>query len=262
MDFRNQFLIGLRSGGAEGEGDRPEIKIEQAVAVRTLDIIVPLRRCPRDQLDLACIEAEPFIRRALRWLLGPCIGEEDTRRGALDQARRNRACGDVRQALRREHDRDILLAQRLQPVAQAACKHRMIEEQPGLIEDKQGRPAIESAFQLRKEMCQHRRREPLVLHQRVHFETEDVSVSQTVLIGVEQRAVGSGERIGLKCLPEFRRLDQGRKPGECALRDRCRAKALQRRPDGLFDLWCDGDVLLSDEAEHPSLRFGEPSFAA
>ncbi len=89
----------------------------------------------------------------------------------------------------------------------------MIEKEPGLIEDEQGRSAVEPGFELREQMCKHGRGEPLVLHQRVHFEAKHVSVGKTVFFGVEQRAIGPGQRIGFQRLPELRHLDERGKPG-------------------------------------------------
>ena len=80
----------------------------------------------------------------------------------------------------------------------------MIKEEPGLVEDQQGRPAVEPGLEFREQVCQHGCREPLFLHQGVHFEAEHVAGCQTVLIGIEQRAIGADERIGFQRLSEFR----------------------------------------------------------
>src|SRR5256885_10119979 len=42
-----------------------------------------------------------------------------------------------RSALRGEDDADVLLAQRLEPLADARRKHRIVKEQPRLVEDQQ-----------------------------------------------------------------------------------------------------------------------------
>ena len=46
---------------AQRERDRTQPQFEQPVAARRLQIIMPLRRCPADQLDLPVVEPEPFI---------------------------------------------------------------------------------------------------------------------------------------------------------------------------------------------------------
>ena len=65
-----------------------------------------------------------------------------------------------------------------------------------------------------------------------------------ILIGIEQGAIGPGQRIGLQCLTELRHLDEGHQPSQRTLGDGGCAKALQRRPDGLFDLRRHRDAFL------------------
>ncbi len=45
------------------------------------------------------------------------------------------------------------------------------------------------------------------------------------------------------------------------MRHRCRAKALQSRPNGLLHFGRHSDVFLSNQTQHPSLCFGDPGFA-
>ena len=53
---------------------------------------------------------------------------------------------DVGERLRGEDDADVLLAQRLEPLADARGKPRVIEEQPRFIEDQQrGAPSKRSS---------------------------------------------------------------------------------------------------------------------
>src|SRR3546814_12966840 len=68
-------------------------------------------------------------------------------RAAFDDGGRDAAAGDVGEALGGEHYRDILLAQRLQPFADARGEQRMVEEDPGLVEDQQRRPAVEALLE-------------------------------------------------------------------------------------------------------------------
>ena len=58
VDQALAFGIGRR---AEGEADRAEPEIEHAGPFRRLEIIVPLRGCLGDDVDLAAIEAKPLI---------------------------------------------------------------------------------------------------------------------------------------------------------------------------------------------------------
>ena len=56
-------------------------------------------------------------------------------------------------------------------------------------------------------------------------------------------------------------MHQRNKARQRALRNRCRAKALQRRPDSLLYLGRDRDILLGNQTKHPCLRCGQPGFA-
>src|SRR5256885_9503675 len=61
-----------------------------------------------------------------------------------------------RSALRGEDDADVLLAQRLEPLADARRKHRIVKEQPRLVEDQQRGGAVKAFVEARKEVMQHR----------------------------------------------------------------------------------------------------------
>src|SRR3546814_7201947 len=108
---------------------------------------MPFRRRPADQLDLSVVEPEPLICCARLRLDRAVVGEEDALRAAFDDGGRDAAAGDVGEALGGEHYRDILLAQRLQPFADARGEQRMVEEDPGLVEDQQRRPAVEALLE-------------------------------------------------------------------------------------------------------------------
>src|SRR3546814_13864957 len=70
-----------------------------------------------DQLDLPFVESEALIGRARLRLDRPVVGEQDSLRAAFDDGGGNRTVGDIGEALRREYDRDLLLAQNLDPFA-------------------------------------------------------------------------------------------------------------------------------------------------
>src|SRR5262249_13458475 len=58
QDLRNGCLIGLGGRGGEGECDLPESELEHAIATARLAVVVALRCCAGDDLDLAIIETE------------------------------------------------------------------------------------------------------------------------------------------------------------------------------------------------------------
>src|SRR3546814_3704641 len=70
-------LVRFRGRRREGQGDFTQPEIEQAVAASRLAIIVALRCCPAQYLDLAGVKAEPFVNaRDLR--LAGARSEEHT----------------------------------------------------------------------------------------------------------------------------------------------------------------------------------------
>src|SRR3546814_11487892 len=75
--------------------------LEQPVAARGLQVIVPLGRRPGDQPDLAVVEAEARIDVMALRLYRAVGGQEDALRAALDDGWRARGAGDVGKALRR-----------------------------------------------------------------------------------------------------------------------------------------------------------------
>ena len=140
---RDRGLIGLGGGGAEGERDLAEAKLEQPVAAPRLAVIVALRRGPGEDLDLAVVEAEAAIDRGDLRLDRALVRQEQPRRAALDDGGRDRRAIDVGQRLGGEDDGGVLLAQRLQPFAELAGKALVVERQPAFVDDQQGRPAVE-----------------------------------------------------------------------------------------------------------------------
>src|SRR3546814_3039502 len=78
------------------------------------------------------------------WSSDVCSSDLDSLRAAFDDCRGNRAVGDIGKRLRCEHDRDVFLAQHLQPFTDARGKQRIVEEHPCFIQNEQGRAAVRS----------------------------------------------------------------------------------------------------------------------
>ena len=57
-------VVGLGRGRAEGERDRAESQLEQAIAAPRLAVIVALGRGAGEDLDLAIVESETLVDRA------------------------------------------------------------------------------------------------------------------------------------------------------------------------------------------------------
>ena len=110
-------------------------QLEQAIAAPGLAVVVALGRGARQDLDLPVVETEaPIDSRDLR-LDRPLVRQEQPRRAALDDGRRNRGAIDIRERLGGEDDGGILLAQRLQPFADLAGKPFVIERKPTFVDD-------------------------------------------------------------------------------------------------------------------------------
>src|SRR3546814_13074619 len=98
--------------------DLAQTQLEQPVAARRLAIIVALRRCLAQYLDLAVVEAEAAVDRQYLRFERPVVGQEYPGRAAFDDRRGNRGRFDVGGPLCGEDDASILLPERLQQFAQ------------------------------------------------------------------------------------------------------------------------------------------------
>ena len=148
-------VIGLGRGRAEGERDSAPARLEQPVAAPRLAVIVALGRGAGDDLDLAIVEAEAPVDRGDLRLDRPLVGQEDAGRAALDDGGRDGAAIDVGERLGGEDDGGVLLAQRLQPLAQLRGEAAIVEREPALVDDEQRRPAIEAPFDAMEEIGEH-----------------------------------------------------------------------------------------------------------
>ena len=139
-------LVGLGRGRRKGERNFAETEFEHPVAAAGLAVIVALGRRPAQKLDLAVVEAEAAVdRRDLR-LDRPLVRQQQPRRTAFDDRRRDRGAVDVRKRLGGEDDGRVLLAKRLQPFAELAGEILVVEGEPTFIDDEKRRPAIETVL--------------------------------------------------------------------------------------------------------------------
>ena len=214
-DFGDEGLVGLGRGGGKGERDFAEPELEQAIAPAALAVVVALRRRPAQDLDLAIAKPEPAVgRRDLRFERA-FVGEEHSRRAALDDRRRDRRAVDVGEALGREDDARVLLAQRLQPFPELAGEAFVVERQPALVDDQQGRPAVKAILDTVEQVGQHGRSragpdQPFGLHRL------DVGEPEPFRVGVEQPAPWSVETVRLERALQGLALQQHRQAGKGA----------------------------------------------
>ncbi len=175
----------LRRGSArKRQSRRPQVEVEQAVAEAGLVVVVALGLRGGDDFDLPPVEAEALVDRANLRLGRLRVGQENPTRAALDDRGRDARILDVGKALRGEDDADVLLAQRLEPLADTRSKHRVIEEQPRFIEDQQRGRTVEAFIEARKEVMQHGHDGGLAVHQLLHLEALHVGHAEAVMVGV------------------------------------------------------------------------------
>ena len=123
----------------EGERQRAEDQIEEPAAVRRDGVVVALRYSRRDELDLAQREAEASVLRLAVPRLRLGVREEDLRRARLEQERAERRGIDLGEALAREDERRVALAEHPEPLLDLRREDRDAEERPRLFENDEGR---------------------------------------------------------------------------------------------------------------------------
>ncbi len=130
----------------------------------------------------------------------------------------------------------------------------MVEENPGFVEDEKGRPTVEPFLQPVEEIGQHWRDRAGLAHQRLGLEALDVGKRELLFGRIEQPAVRSFERVGLKRDPQCVRLKQQGEPGHRPLFVRCRCEAAERGPDRILHFGRDGHVLMGEQRRDPLRR--------
>ena len=239
--------------GAGGERDRAKTKLEQAIAPAGLAVVVALGCGAREDLDLAIVEAEAAIDRGDLRLDRALVRQEDARRAALDDRGRDVAAVDIGERLGGEDHGRILLAERLQPLAKLLGEGRVVEDQPTLVDDEQGRPAVEAALDAMEEIGQHSGGGASA-DQPLGLKGLDRCGAELLGLGVEQSAGRAANAIRLQRLLQRRRLQQHREPGDGALLHRRGCQRGERRPDVLLRGRVDGDAFLGEDRRHPLRR--------
>ena len=89
-----------------------------------------------------------------------------------------------------------------------AREQRVVEEDPGFVEDEQRGSTVEPRFEAMEEIGQHRGDDTGLSHQRLRFEALDIGKCQLLFGGVEQPAVRPVERVRLQRGAQRVRLEQ------------------------------------------------------
>ena len=172
-----------------------------------------------EDLDLARVEAEALVDAACLRLQRAVVGQEDAGRAALDQRRRDGRALDVGQRLGGEHHGDVLLAQRLEPLADARGEQRVVEEGPGLVEDRAASAGRRSAPRAGGTGRSAPARSAPCAASAASISKCSTSVDcQLLRRAVEQPAVGAFQRVGRQRRHQRTRLDQHGEAGQRALR--------------------------------------------
>ena len=250
QDLGDGGLVGLGRSGGEGERHLGEAELEEPVAAPRLAVVVALGRGTAEDFDLAIIQAEAAIDGGDLRFEGALIGEEEARRTALDDGRRDRRAVDVGQRLGGEDHRSVLLAQGLEPFAQLAGEALVVEGQPPFVDDQQGRATVEAVLDAVEEVGEDGRRgagpnEPFGL------ESLDFGFAQTLGFGVQQPPPRATHGVGRQCLLEGIGLQQDAEAGDGPLGDRGRGEGGQGRPQMLLQFRGDGHRLPSEEGRDP-----------
>ena len=120
---------------------------------------------------------------------------------------------DVGERLRGEHDARVLLAQRLEPLAQLRPEGRIVEREPALIDDQQGRASVEPALDTMEQVGEHGRCRAGA-DQSFSFEGLDIRLAKPFGLGVQQPAPRASDAIRLQRLLQRGGLEQDREARE------------------------------------------------
>ena len=145
-----------------------------------------------EDLDLPVVETEAPVDRGDLRLERALVRQQDAGRAALDDRRRDDAAVDVGERLGGEDDAGILLPERLQPFAKLAGEARIVEGEPALVDDEQGRPTVEAILDAVEQIGEHRRR-GAGADQALGLEGLDVGLAEALGFGIEQPAPGAAD---------------------------------------------------------------------
>ena len=222
-DLRDPRLIRLRGRGAERQCHLRQAQLEQPVAAPGLAVVITLRHGPRDDLDLAIIEAKAAIDGGDLRLDCPLVRQQQPRLAAFDDGGRDGASVDVGERLRGENDAGVLLAQRLQPFAKLAGEALVVECQPAFIDDDERRRSVEPILDAVEELGQNGGR-GLGADQPLGLEGLHRRSAEMLGLGVQQPAPGPADAVWPERLFQVVGLQQDAETGDRAFLDRRRSQ--------------------------------------
>src|SRR5690606_29904783 len=131
----------------------------------------------------------------------------------LDDGRRDGRPVDVAKALRGKDDGGVLLSERLQPFAELAGKAVVVERQPALVDDDEGRRPVEAVLDAMEEIGEHRRRRTGA-DEALGLESLHARFAEMLDLRVEQPPIGATHAKGPERLFEIIGLEQYGQTGD------------------------------------------------
>ena len=201
QDLRDAMLIALRRGRGKGERHFAKPEFEQAVALPGLAVVVALGPRAAQDRDLPGIEPEAFVDAGNLRFERPVVGQEDPGRTAFYDGAGDTGILDIGEALGREDDARVLLAQRLEPLPELGGKGRAVEDQPAFVDYDQRRAAVEPSLDPVKEIGEYGARRARA-NKAFRLEDLNAGTAKPLFLGIEQLSPRSAQAPG-----EERRLE-------------------------------------------------------
>ncbi len=184
---------------------------------------------------MAVVETEPLINAGDLGLDGALVGEEQPGRAALDDGGRDGARFDVGEGLGGEHNACVLLAQRLEPLAQLRPEGRIVKGEPALIDDQQRGAAVEPVLNAVEQVGEYGG-SGVGTDQAFCLERLDAGLAEMLGLGIKEPPPRTADAIGPQRLLKLAGLKEDRKAGQGALRQWSSGKRVKRRPQELLGL--------------------------
>ena len=158
-------------------------------------VVIALGRGLGDDVDLPIGEAELPVELAGLRTPGLGVGQIELGRTRLQNDVAIGRIGDFAEALGRQYDRRVLLAQGPQPFLELGAEGVIGQHHPGFVDDDEGGPPVEPLLDAVKQIGQHRDGDLRPhAHQGFELEGDEVAIEQHIVIGVEKAPERPGQR--------------------------------------------------------------------
>jgi hypothetical protein len=183
---------------------------------RDWTVVVALGGGLAEDLDLAGVETEAAVDRLRSAVPGRADWEGTSASWQLSTITGAMALASMSvERLGGEDDRGVLLAQGLEPLAQLASERRVVEGQPALVDQDQGRPAVELPLDAVKEIGSTAPAAPDA-EQAFGLERLNRGGARCLMLGVEQPTPRSLQGKGREGVLQVQGRQQGRQARQAA----------------------------------------------